>query len=601
MSRYVVNLSERLKKRLKDDELGVPFTDEMHGFRILNGRTEIWFKIPVEKVKFVHIGDMVLIYDFVNEIWFGGRIRGIDVRRIGEVSRDKTLLTELPDSLCALLEKGHTVYGPGPYVINVDLLCIIDKGVRKPVNTCPTNASVLLMPTLENDWGEPTLYDVIGLQREGISLGVVSQGQRPYEDPISKKLVTYRLNLSAMSNRHMIILGTSGVGKTIFLKHLAWQLAENGYAVTLFDLQGDIIQIIEKANLRKGKKKILGDYGVRVWSEWKWHPKAFDPTKVKIFAPRPNREEKYDKNELDLVKRWCNAKQVFFKEFSLSFYNVSVEDLLLYMPKLTELAQFALDSLFSYYRTQRRGDLGAFVQWVQNAERDRNEYVWRDERGHEIVRVHENTFGNLQRNLRWLEDLGIFDVPNAPEPTFEELVEQGKISIIYLKHIIDPSLLRVYEFRIPSIIFSKREEYIKRAIIIDEAHEVIPKKAEGIYAELAAIKFEKMARQGRKYNIDLIVSTHKPRDINPIVYGLCGTMLIFRIAREDLDLIKPPEEYETSLIKYSPGFGLIFSPENTHEPWVEIYTPPVRCMHEKPPEFFLRMKREIERARRREE
>ena len=98
--------------------------------------------------------------------------------------------------------------------------------------------------------------------------------------------------------------------------------------------------------------------------------------------------------------------------------------------------------------------------------------------------------------------------------------------------------------------------------------------------------FARVARQGRKYDINLIVSTHKPLDIHPVVYDLAGTKIVFRVSLNDAIKIGIPTQYRSLVIGYGPGYALINSPENAFVPWIEVKTLRPVCLHEKPGTFF---------------
>ena len=102
--------------------------------------------------------------------------------------------------------------------------------------------------------------------------------------------------------------------------------------------------------------------------------------------------------------------------------------------------------------------------------------------------------------------------------------------------------------------------------------------------------FANIARQGRKYDIDLITSTHKPKDLNTIVYDLAGTIISFRLSEEDAKVAGIPRGFRLRVTAFDPGYGLINSPENSRVPWIEIKVPWAKCAHEKPKRFFERLR-----------
>jgi uncharacterized protein len=61
-------------------------------------------------------------------------------------------------------------------------------------------------------------------------------------------------------------------------------------------------------------------------------------------------------------------------------------------------------------------------------------------------------------------------------------------------------------------------------ILIEEAHKFIPDKAENP----ASVVFQKIAKEGRKYGIGLMVVTQRPSGIDSTILSQCGTMIALR-------------------------------------------------------------------------
>jgi DNA helicase HerA-like ATPase len=98
-------------------------------------------------------------------------------------------------------------------------------------------------------------------------------------------------------------------------------------------------------------------------------------------------------------------------------------------------------------------------------------------------------------------------------------------------------------------------------LILDEAHRYIKKDAEYILRENI---FERIAREGRKYSLYLLISSQRPSELSSTVLSQCGNYIIHRIQNEiDMKYIYSVLPYfsddYTSKIKQSvPGESLIF-------------------------------------------
>lgn len=98
-------------------------------------------------------------------------------------------------------------------------------------------------------------------------------------------------------------------------------------------------------------------------------------------------------------------------------------------------------------------------------------------------------------------------------------------------------------------------------IILDEAHRYIHKDTNYIMHENI---FEKIAREGRKYSLYLIVSSQRPSELSSTVLSQCGNYIVHRIQNEvDLKYIYSvlpyfSEDYISKIKQAVPGEALIF-------------------------------------------
>jgi DNA helicase HerA-like ATPase len=118
------------------------------------------------------------------------------------------------------------------------------------------------------------------------------------------------------------------------------------------------------------------------------------------------------------------------------------------------------------------------------------------------------------------------------------------------------------------LIFDYRKRKIGNArranpvhIVLDEAHRYIKKDTEYLLKENI---FERIAREGRKFSMYLMVSSQRPSELSQTVLSQCGNYIIHRIQNEvDMNYIYSVLPYFSadyiSRIKQSiPGEALIF-------------------------------------------
>lgn len=98
-------------------------------------------------------------------------------------------------------------------------------------------------------------------------------------------------------------------------------------------------------------------------------------------------------------------------------------------------------------------------------------------------------------------------------------------------------------------------------LILDEAHRYIKKDAEYILKENI---FERIAREGRKFSLYLLISSQRPSELSTTVLSQCGNYIIHRI-QNDVDMkyiysVLPyfSDDYTTKIKQAVPGEALIF-------------------------------------------
>jgi DNA helicase HerA-like ATPase len=97
-------------------------------------------------------------------------------------------------------------------------------------------------------------------------------------------------------------------------------------------------------------------------------------------------------------------------------------------------------------------------------------------------------------------------------------------------------------------------DYDKRrplAFICDEAHLYIPRKDEQNPVEKRAVEaFEKIAKEGRKYGVSLMIISQRPADVSPTVLSQCNNVIALRLTNaDDQNTVKKlmPENLESIL------------------------------------------------------
>ncbi|MDE2828469.1 MAG: DUF87 domain-containing protein [Bacteroidota bacterium] len=100
------------------------------------------------------------------------------------------------------------------------------------------------------------------------------------------------------------------------------------------------------------------------------------------------------------------------------------------------------------------------------------------------------------------------------------------------------------------IIFEALQRYrretskeLPTTLVLEEAHSFIHKHLAGESSHPAAREcvkvFERIAREGRKFGLGLVLASQRPSEISPTVLSQCNTFLLHRLVNDrDLDLVK---------------------------------------------------------------
>ncbi|WP_240922922.1 ATP-binding protein, partial [Pseudoalteromonas sp. Z1A6] len=118
------------------------------------------------------------------------------------------------------------------------------------------------------------------------------------------------------------------------------------------------------------------------------------------------------------------------------------------------------------------------------------------------------------------------------------------------------------------LIFEERKKYMNNErrqnpihLILDEAHRYIKKDYKYVFKENI---FEKIAREGRKYSLYLLVSSQRPSELSETVLSQCANFIIHRIQNEvDMRYVYAvlpffSEDFVNKIKQSVPGEALVF-------------------------------------------
>ena len=126
--------------------------------------------------------------------------------------------------------------------------------------------------------------------------------------------------------------------------------------------------------------------------------------------------------------------------------------------------------------------------------------------------------------------------------------ENGCVSVIDLS-LVPTEVVHVVTAVIARIVFEALQRYVKlngvalpTVLVMEEAHTFIKRYREDVEnqdaARICCQVFERIAREGRKFGLGLVLSSQRPSELSPTVLSQCNTFLLHRISNDrDQDLV----------------------------------------------------------------
>lgn len=126
--------------------------------------------------------------------------------------------------------------------------------------------------------------------------------------------------------------------------------------------------------------------------------------------------------------------------------------------------------------------------------------------------------------------------------------QKGKICIIDLS-LLPTNIVHLIVATISRLIFEALQRYRKTTkdilptiLVMEEAHTFIRKISENensYTSQLCTNIFERIAREGRKYGLGLIVSSQRPAELSPTVLSQCNSFILHRIVNDrDQEMVR---------------------------------------------------------------
>lgn len=301
-----------------------------------------------------------------------------------------------------------------------------------------------------------------------------------------------------MANRHGLIAGATGTGKTVSLQVLAESFSDLGVPCFMADMKGDLSGVYKAGTLSKFIEKRQNEFGVQF---------DFQPYPVQFF---------------DVYGAQGHPMRVTVKEFGVMLFSrimslsETQEGVLTAVFKIAEDKNMPLDDL---------KDLRALLNYVgQNAKDFQTEYG----------NISSVSIGAIQRNVLALQEQGgdlFFGLPEFDIDDFfgiEKIngIKKGMINILAADKLYNnPRLYSAFLMWLLTSIYNKMPEVgdadkPKFVFFFDEAHLLFNDASKTLLEQI-----EKVVRLIRSKGVGVYFITQNPMDIPENVLGQLGNKI----------------------------------------------------------------------------
>jgi uncharacterized protein len=572
-------------------DLNTPFTVDQNG-----AYAEYILQEP-ERMPDLALGANMIVADRREDsaIWVCARVVGL--RAISPFSPARESLLYQHDETIdptAILDGISGPHTHQPMIIRVALdKELINSGERftvQGVQRPPSAFSWLLFPRIVPEQGipEPALSDILGVRNTGVFLGNIGFGSTPYM--ADGKFLRYRLDLENLDNKHIFVVGESGSGKTVFLKSLASHIRtlSDQPRVIMTDVQGDITQMLFP--------DIVDSPPRLPWEDKAEHPEErYQPENLQLIIPA--RRDNAPSPNTRALKVLAERRGIKVSHVGLRLQDLAYPSDVEYLFRVSsEQAAMLLDEEAQAIReSEHVPTIAALRNQMRTMQRRAQNGQVTSAAG---TTYYKSTCDAALRALLSLEEYFDFHTPSMSQTQDPlDAFDFDGTSILYLEEL-DSDERMMWEMQLVKWLYANKREDWKVFAFFDEAHQIIPASpptttAKGTFERLR-VNFERLAREGRKFGINLVLSTQSPQDLHPIVPEQCPTRVVMKINPKNARYCNL--EPELALIANSFGHGQFWiqSPFNGTPNWVRIHSPAPAIPHEPMTTYWKKL---VERGR----
>lgn len=551
------------------------------------------------------VGAIVLIRDLQRRVWLTGRVA--ELRAVSPFNPKKEAMLYHEDESLDPTAPLEGVTGPHthqPMIAKIRLARQMaeSSGEGEPVSYAtsavlrpPSAFSRLWFPDIQSD-SAPDLHDILEIRKSGLTLGYVGQGSEPIckRDGDKSTFLPYRWDVDHLDNKHISIIGESGSGKTVLLKNLAYELrrhyreAGKSARVIMTDVQGDVSQLLFGGAPELAKEFTMPKVGWRGKVQGESPSEAmqcFKETQLVI----PVRAEKHGglSSKTAAIKELAEKAGCKVTTIGLRLQDLSAPSDAEYLFRVTSM-QVAMLLNEAAEGLVNAGRPASIEQLRSGLKKKLEQSKASGDTGQIVLNsgtpYYTSTFQAAQRALKALEDY--FDLhatsmqsDNNPLDCFKH---KGT-TILYMEELGQEERV-MWEMQLVKWLYDNKDEMGDTFAFFDEAHQIIPAAPLAVGGaretfDRLRLNFERLAREGRKFRVNLVLSTQSPRDLHQIVPEMCPTKIVMKISPRNAQVAEVDKELAPIAARFGHGEFWIQSPFNGTPEWVRIHSPVPPVLH----------------------
>ena len=346
---------------------------------------------------------------------------------------------------------------------------------------------------------------------------------------VARKDVDVSVSADNMVSRHVLVIGMTGSGKSVWVRRAVRELMQKQYPILIIDPHGDNLGIVQKAKKLFPKHKI----------------KLFYP---KISAPKNNREVINTLIE-KLGNKLTDPQHEFLNWLLTNIEYEGGSSLIQYITTLIQRSNAAAENKRNKKSIVGAGNVSA---------------------GATTMGVVSRSLRRVLRKLQEMEQSNTSNRETFPHLKFEELpdpysqpdkiIQKSQVSILYLKGYESLPSSTIVSILLETL-FNHRSVG-RKAIppfftVLEEAQNFIPSRSEGQEGYPSVDTIKKIATEGRKFGSGLMLVSQRPYRLDETVCAQMNSYIILRLKNErDQRFVKNTmENWDNEESKQLPNFA----------------------------------------------